>query len=112
MRQDQGVIEAYLGTRPRRKRRYASAAEAGGEEPCAHGRGRAGRQDIVTAYGSIQALHGVSLTVGKGEVVAVLGANGAGKTTLLNTVCGILRQQRHLSLTWGRTSPRCRRRRS
>jgi branched-chain amino acid transport system ATP-binding protein len=47
--------------------------------------------DIVTAYGSIRALQGVSLTVGRGEVVAVLGANGAGKTTLLNTVSGLLR---------------------
>ena len=56
--------------------------------------------DIVAAYGSIQALHGVSISVAKGEVVAVLGANGAGKTTLLNTISGLVRpseRHRHLS---------------
>ena len=47
-------------------------------------------EDLVTAYGSIQALHGVSLTVPKGKVVAVLGANGAGKSTLLHTISGIV----------------------
>jgi branched-chain amino acid transport system permease protein len=89
VRQDQRVIEAYLG-RGKEKEEVCVAAEAGGEEPCAPAEDALVVKDIVTAYGSIQALHGVSLTVGKGEVVAVLGANGAGKTTLLNTVCGIL----------------------
>jgi branched-chain amino acid transport system ATP-binding protein len=42
-------------------------------------------------YGRIQALHEIDLTVGKGDIVAVLGANGAGKTTLLKTVIGALR---------------------
>ncbi|MDO8606373.1 MAG: ABC transporter ATP-binding protein [Phaeospirillum sp.] len=43
---------------------------------------------VQSGYGRIQALHGVDLTVAKGEIVALVGANGAGKTTLLMTICG------------------------
>jgi branched-chain amino acid transport system ATP-binding protein len=48
-------------------------------------------QGISTFYGTIQALHGVSLVVNQGEIVTLIGGNGAGKTTTLNTICGILR---------------------
>ena len=44
---------------------------------------------VVTKYGRTTALHGVSLHVREGEVVALVGANGAGKTTLLNTISGL-----------------------
>jgi len=49
-------------------------------------------EDVKARYGPVQALHGVSLTVGEGEAVAVLGANGAGKTTTLRAVSGTVRR--------------------
>lgn len=45
-------------------------------------------ENLVTRYGNIEALHGVSITVGASEIVTIIGANGAGKSTLLMTVCG------------------------
>jgi branched-chain amino acid transport system ATP-binding protein len=46
---------------------------------------------VVTTYGAVRALDGVSLCVPDGEITAVLGANGAGKTTLLRTINGLVR---------------------
>ena len=46
--------------------------------------------DISVSYGPIRALRSVSLRLGEGEMVALLGANGAGKTTTLRTVSGML----------------------
>jgi branched-chain amino acid transport system ATP-binding protein len=46
---------------------------------------------LDVSYGSAKALEQVSLTVGDGEVVALIGANGAGKTTLLRTISGLKR---------------------
>jgi branched-chain amino acid transport system ATP-binding protein len=48
--------------------------------------------NIEARYGPVKALHGVSLQVGDGEMVAVLGANGAGKTTTLRAVSGTVRR--------------------
>jgi branched-chain amino acid transport system ATP-binding protein len=48
--------------------------------------------DVEARYGQIRALHGVSLRVGEGEMVAILGANGAGKTTTLRAVSGTVRK--------------------
>lgn len=46
--------------------------------------------DLYAWYGEVEALHGVSLTVAQGEVVAVIGANAAGKTTLINAISGVI----------------------
>ncbi len=45
-------------------------------------------EGVHTYYGPIQALRGVDLEVGEGEIVTLIGANGAGKSTLLMTICG------------------------
>ncbi len=77
---DPRVIEAYLGTGVRRLERGR--------------RGRGERmlslESVSAGYGKIRALHGVSLGVDEGEVVALIGASGAGKTSTLRTISGLL----------------------
>ena len=53
-----------------------------------------GVQDVVTAYGKIEALKGVSLDVAQGSITCLLGPNGAGKTTLMMSIAGILKPKR------------------
>lgn len=47
-------------------------------------------RDLVSGYGQLPVLHGVSLEVAQGQVVAIVGPNGAGKSTLLKTLAGFL----------------------
>src|SRR3990172_12747886 len=56
----------------------------------AFGNGMLHVEGINTFYGRSHVLRGVSLTVGEGECVALLGRNGAGKTTPLKTIAGVL----------------------
>jgi branched-chain amino acid transport system ATP-binding protein len=51
-------------------------------------------RDLVTAYGKIEALKGVSLDVAAGSITCLLGPNGAGKTTLMMTIAGVLKPRR------------------
>ncbi len=95
VRADPAVIEAYLGVRraeghdrtPPRAVRPDAHRPDGSSAPSP----LLVVGDVRTAYGPIEALHGVSLEVPEGQIVAVLGANGAGKSTLLYTISGALK---------------------
>jgi branched-chain amino acid transport system ATP-binding protein len=51
-------------------------------------------RELVTAYGKIEALKGVSLEVAAGSITCLLGPNGAGKTTLMLTIAGVLKPRK------------------
>ncbi|MST95414.1 MAG: ABC transporter ATP-binding protein [Pedosphaera sp.] len=50
-------------------------------------------KDLKVSYGAINALHGISLSVQKGEIVTLIGANGAGKSTTLRAISGLVKAQ-------------------
>jgi len=90
VQKDPKVVEAYLGVKAHRGRDLCQTRDLT-DGTCKEPEDLLVVEDLATSYGAIKALHGVSFTVPKGEVVAVLGANGAGKTTLLHTISGLLR---------------------
>ncbi|MCB1334830.1 MAG: ABC transporter ATP-binding protein [Roseivivax sp.] len=47
--------------------------------------------DLEVFYGNAQAIHGVSLTIEKGELLSLIGSNGAGKSTLFKAICGMVK---------------------
>ena len=90
VQKDPAVIEAYLGVKLDGRHDLCQTRDLT-SEACPEPEGLLVIEDLATSYGSIRAVHEVSFTVPKGEVVAVLGANGAGKTTLLHTISGLLK---------------------
>jgi branched-chain amino acid transport system ATP-binding protein len=64
-------------------------------------------RDVYASYGEIEALHGVSLDVGEGEIVTLLGANGAGKTTTLRAITGAIKRRGTIRFA-GKSLNRCR----
>jgi branched-chain amino acid transport system ATP-binding protein len=93
VQRDPAVIEAYLGVKLDQNRDLCQTRDLAAGA-CPEPEDLLVIEDLATSYGSIEALHGVSFTVPRGEVVAILGANGAGKTTLLHTVSGLLKPNR------------------
>ena len=59
-------------------------------------------RNVRASYGSIEVLHGVNLSVSRGEVVALLGPNGAGKSTMIKVVSGLLRPSSGQLIVGGR----------
>ena len=84
---DPRVIEAYIGRRNEGRGEAASGNDVGetSTEPLLD------LQDVRVAYGPIEAVHGIGLTVGRGEIVTLIGANGAGKSSTLLGISGIQR---------------------
>jgi ABC-type branched-subunit amino acid transport system ATPase component len=100
---DPAVITAYLGSQAQRTAAHVPGSEEADVSVSLPPVGRVGEgvqqptdsilqvRDLEVSYGAIQAVRKVSFGIGKGEIVALIGANGAGKSTILNTLSGIVR---------------------
>jgi branched-chain amino acid transport system ATP-binding protein len=95
--QDPTVIAAYLGSQAQKTAAHVPGSEETdvattsttvAAEPTSP---LLDVRDLQVSYGAIQAVRGVSFGVGRGEIVALIGANGAGKSTILNSLSGVLR---------------------
>jgi branched-chain amino acid transport system ATP-binding protein len=64
-------------------------------------------EGLAASYGKVAAINGVSLSVGEGQLVALIGANGAGKSTTLRSVSGVLRAASGRILFKGQDITRC-----
>ena len=64
---------------------------------------------VSASYGSVPAISNVSIEIGEGEAVGLLGANGAGKSTTLRVISGLVKLTRAASPSPASISPRCRR---
>ena len=64
-------------------------------------------RDLECRYGSVAALKGISLSIGRGQIVALIGANGAGKSTTLRSLSGLLPPTRGSILFEGEDIARC-----
>jgi len=93
VKRDESVRKAYLGAgtehSPIDDRSDSESAE-GARESASPNRSLLTLQDIHAAYGQSSVLRGVSLEVGEGEAVSLIGRNGVGKTTTLRTIAGVL----------------------
>jgi len=48
-------------------------------------------RDVRVSYGRIEVVHGIDLSVGRGEAIGMIGPNGAGKSSILRSICGLVR---------------------
>jgi len=92
VRRDPAVVEAYLGSRRERVevRQAADFTEAA-DSPAVP---LLALNDVDVHYGPVHALRGVSLRVGKGEIVSLLGGNASGKSTTMKTILGLVNVSR------------------
>jgi branched-chain amino acid transport system ATP-binding protein len=64
-------------------------------------------EGVNTYYGMVHALKGISMEIGKGEIVALIGSNGAGKTTTMHTISGILKPKQGKIVYDGKDITQC-----